>query len=128
MRANVDTQVWDDMSFKDIAVAMAGLPCCNFGYQCKVAAQDREWIDCSVLLALACVSSFDVAVKQQSQTPAMMGPSLMRKSPLARVNIVLINDAHFQGLRHVRIELPLEPPEPRIIDRPTADADGGEAS
>jgi hypothetical protein len=128
MRANVGTIVWGDMSFKDIAVAMAGLPGRTFGDQCNVAAKDREWIDCSVLLALACVFSVDVVVHQQCQPPAMMGPSLMKKSPLARVHIAMINDAQFWGLCHLRIEVPLEPPEPRIVDRPTADADDDEAS
>ena len=128
MRANVGMIVWDDMNFRDIAVAMAGRPGRTFGDQCNVAARDREWIDCSVLLALACVYSVDVVVHQQCQPPAMLGPSLMNKSPLARVHIAMINDVHFWGLCHLRIEVPLEPPEPRIVDRPIADADDGEAS
>ena len=121
---HLDTPVGDGTNFKDIAVAMAGLPGRTYGDQCNVAAKDREWIDCSVLLALACVYSVDVVVHQQNQRPAMLGPSMMQKSPLARVNIAMINDVHFWGLRHLRIEVPLEPPEPRIVDRPTADADG----
>ena len=57
----------------------------------------------------------------------MLGPSLIQNSPLARVNIAMINDAHCWGLCHLHIEVPLEPPEPRIVDRPIADPDGDEA-
>ena len=127
MRAHADTQVWGDMSFKDIAVAMAGLPGRTFGEQINVAARDGAWIDCSVLLALACVFAVDVVIHQPGQPPATVGPSLMQIPALARVNIAMINDLHFWGLQHVRSEVPMEAPGPRIVDRPIADADDEEA-
>ena len=82
MNSNADTLVWENMRFKDVAVAMAGLPGRTFGDQCNVAARDGEWIDCSVLLALALVYSVDIVVYQQNQPHSMVGPSLMEKTHL----------------------------------------------
>ena len=123
MQANAETVVWDGMRFKDIAVAMAGRPGRNFGDQCNVAKLDKQWIDCSVILAMACIYSVDVIVHQHAQEPAEMGPGLVDKPALARVNMFMINDMHFWGLRHMHIEVPLGPPEPHIVERPIADAD-----
>ena len=120
MKANATTVVWDGMTFKEIAVAMAGKPGRTFFDQCRVAKQDKDWIDCSVILAMACVYSVDVVVHQHGQEPAVMGPSLVGQHALAQVNMFMINDVHFWGMRHMHIEVPMRPPEARIVDRPLA--------
>ena len=43
---------------------------------------------------------------------------------LAQVNIAIISDVHFWGLLHMQLEVPLGPPEPRLVECPTAEADG----
>ena len=87
MQANAETTVWDDITFKSIAVAMAGRAGRTFGDQLKAATKDKEWIDCSVLLALACIFSDDVIIHQQGQEPSALGPSLMEKLHLLRCTL-----------------------------------------
>ena len=56
----------------------------------------------------------------------MVGPSLMGIVALCQMNIAMISDEHFWGLCHSHIEVPLGPPEPRIIECPIADVDEDE--
>ena len=42
MQTNVATVVWDGMTFKEVAVAMAGRPGRNFGDQCNVAKKRQR--------------------------------------------------------------------------------------
>ena len=96
--------------YRDIAMAMASHTG-TFGQHCSKMAADKEWIDASVLHALGCHYRVDVAVWQAGMDMMIVGISLTNTNvnELALINIAMINDLHFWGVRHLpqpRLEMP----------------------
>ena len=119
MEHNADTLVWDGMPFKTLAVSMAGVRGRNYGDQIRVSSTDREWIDCSCLLALAYGFTVDDLVFQEGMDPAIVGCSGMGITSLALVQVAMVNDLHFWGLRAIRAEVPhVQPPNGDAIRIP----------
>ena len=125
MDTHADDVVWDGMVFKDLAVMMAGwVEGSAYAEVIKSVATDKDWVDCSCLLALACEFSVDVLIFQEGMGPAIVGCSLMGITPFGMLTIAMVNDRHFWGLRSVRVAIPTkQPPQgdpihmPKEIDR-----------
>ena len=92
-----DAKVWDQMPFKTLAVAMAGVPGSTYGDLIRSVAKDTEWID---------GVDVDVLIFQMGMDPCILGCSLMGKTPLGMLKIAMINDYHYWGVRTSREELP----------------------
>ena len=103
--------------YRDIAMAMASHTG-TFGQHCSKMAADKEWIDASVLHALGCHYRVDVAVWQAGMDMMIVGISLTNTNvkELALINIAMINDLHFWGVRHLPQPL-VEMPAPDNGDR-----------
>ena len=127
METHAEDMVWDGMPFKDLAVMMAGRKgraSSTYVEVIKSIATDKEWIDCSCLLALACHFVVDVLIFQEGMDPVIVGCSLMEKAPFGMLTMAMVNDHHFWGVRAVRVALPTtQPPNgdpihiPQEIDR-----------
>ena len=95
MENHADDIVWDGMSFKDLAVMMAGrVGSSTYAEVIKSVATDKEWIDCSCLLALTCYFSVDVLIFQEGMDPRILRSSLMGTTPLGMLRMAMANDYH----------------------------------
>ena len=76
MAANADTTVWDGMSFRNLACAMSYQ---QEPYELHIrrCGSDKEWVDASVIHALACAFRVDVAIWQDHLEPMIVGFSLL---------------------------------------------------
>ena len=101
---------------------MAGVAGRTFADQVRCVSTDKEWIDCSCLLALACFFHVDVVIFQAGVEPAMLGTSMMGANPYAVLSLAMVNDVHFWGLRPIRVAVPhVQPPNGDMIRVPLVD-------
>lgn len=62
-------------------------------------ACDKQWVDASVIHALACVFRVDIAIWQDPSEPTMVGYSMLSQgTSFGLVTIALKNDLHFWGV------------------------------
>jgi len=98
MRDNADLEVWDGMRFRDLALGMSHLQE-PYDNHLKRMLCDKEWVDASVIHALACVFRVDVAIWQAHQEPHVLGQSMLSQSPaFGLLPLALNNDHHFWGV------------------------------
>ena len=90
---------------------MAGEPGRTFGEQIRMVSTSGAWIDCSFLLALACVFNVDIIIFQNKMEPTLLGCSMLGMTPLAAIPIAMVNDMHFWGLRPTRVMAPAVQPQ-----------------
>ena len=103
------TEVWAGMAFKELAMSMSSH---HESYSDHIVrmATNGEWVDASVIHALAATFQIDCMIFQSKQSPAMVGHSLMGKGePLAMINLAMVNDLHFWGVRPIRQPLLIDP-------------------
>ena len=95
---NADASVWDGMCFRDVACQMSHLQE-PYDMHLRRMSCDREWVDASVIHALACAFHVDVAIWQARADPMLVGHSLLSRDPAsALVPVALTNDHHFWGV------------------------------
>ena len=106
MMTNADTPVWDDMTFKELALHMSHERDITYATLCSLMETDKRWVDASVLHALGCVFRVDVALFQEGIDPVFVGHSLLQgtdvpsmQEPLDVVAMAMVNDFHFWGVR-----------------------------
>ena len=97
--------------YRDIALHMASHSG-TYGQHCAQMNKDSEWIDASVLHALGCTYKVDIAVWQENQDPMIVGISLSTSAvkEIALINVAMVNDFHFWGLRalpQTLVEIPV---------------------
>ena len=111
MQDNADAEVWEGMRFRDLAVRMSHLQE-PYDDHLQRMSTDGEWVDASVIHALACVFRVDVAIWQAHQEPHVLGYSMTSPEdlPYGLVPIALNNDHHFWGVVVAD-----------VADRPTSD-------
>ena len=89
MRDNADLEVWEGMRFRELALRMSHLQE-PFDNHLKRMLCDKEWVDASVIHALACVFRVDVAIWQAHQEPHVLGHFMSSQSPA----FAAVNDRH----------------------------------
>ena len=77
MQKNADIEVWDGMTFRELACKMSHLQE-PYNQHLDRMATDGEWVDASVIHALACAFQVDVAIWQRNQDPMLIGYALSR--------------------------------------------------
>ena len=77
MRENADLEVWEGMPFRDLALRMSHLQEPYDDHMERMLC-DKEWVDASVIHALACVFRVDVAIWQAHQEPHVLGHSMLK--------------------------------------------------
>ena len=105
------TEVWAGMKFRDLAMTTSSH---NESYSDHIVRMARhgEWIDASVIHALACIFRVDCLVFQSKMSPAIVGHSITTgeiREPLAMINLAMVNDLHFWGVRPTRQPLLIDP-------------------
>ena len=107
MRDNADEPVWGGMRFRDLACQMSHLQE-PYDAHLKRMLRDKEWVDASVIHALACVFCVDVAIWQEHSDPMLIGHSTLSQtdgSPArGLVPIALKNDHHFWRVTGADVE------------------------
>ena len=104
MTDNAGAVVWEGVRFRDIACQMSHL---REPYDLHLArmSRDQEWIDASVIHALACAFHVDVAIWQAHADPMLVGYSMLSQGESAGlVPIALNNDHHFWGVGVVDVD------------------------
>jgi hypothetical protein len=105
------TEVWAGMDFKDLAMSMSSHHESYSDHIVRMATQG-QWVDASVIHALACVFQVDCLVFQSKMSPAIVGHSITTgetREPLAMINLAMVNDLHFWGVRPIRPPLLIDP-------------------
>jgi len=99
MRDNADVKVWEGMRFRDLTLRMSHLQE-PYDDHLERMLCDGEWVDASVIHALACVFCVDVAIWQAHQEPHVLGHSMLEAGDPAfgLVPIALTNDHNFWGV------------------------------
>ena len=103
MEENADSEVWEGMRFRDLALQMSHLQE-PYDDHLKRMLRDKEWVDASVIHALACVFRVDVAIWQAHQEPHVLGHSMCAHTLLSQgpafglLPLALNNDHHFWGV------------------------------
>ena len=96
MADHADAAVWDGMTFRDLACQMSHLQE-PFDVHLERMSRDKQWVDASVIHALACVFQVDVGIWQEHLESLLVGQSLecdgLRSSGL--IPMALKNDYHF---------------------------------
>ena len=113
------TEVWAGMAFKNLAMSMSSH---NENYSDHIVrmATNGEWVDASVIHALAATFKIDCLIFQSKQSPAIVGHSITageNSEPLAMINLAMVNDLHFWGVRPSHTPLLIDP-EPGEWMRP----------
>ena len=73
MQANGDYSVWEGMPLRTLTMHMAWNTSLSYGQHLVSMGTDKEWIDATMLNALGCVFSVDVAVWQDGVDPLLVG-------------------------------------------------------
>ena len=104
------TEVWAGMAFKELAMSMSSH---HESYSDHIVrmATNGEWVDASVIRALAARFQIDCIVFQSKQSPAIRWPFH------AMINLAMVNDLHFWGVRPIHPPL-LTDPDPAEWMRP----------
>ena len=114
MKVNAEIEVWEGMRYRELALRMSHLQEPHDDHLERML-RDKEWVDASVIHALACEVRVDVAIWQAHKEPCLLGHSLLKKSSaaLGLVAIALNNDHHFWGV----VERPISHQVIEIEDR-----------
>ncbi len=98
-----DSDAWDGMCFKALALAMSSHQE-SYAAHVERMARAGEWVDASVIHALGVLFSVDVQVWQVTSEPTIVGHSLANRSnePHAIINMAMISDLHVWGVRNAR--------------------------
>ena len=105
MRKNGEGEMWDSMTFRELALQMSGTPSQSYGEYLNALSTDREWVDASMLHALCCHYKVDGLLVQPGMDPTLLGPSLRESSDIVgTVVLALVNDHHFWGTTPVEPE------------------------
>ena len=99
------------MAFKNLAMAMSSH---HESYSDHIArmATDGQWVDASVIHALAAMFQVDFLVFQSKMSPMIVGHSITAGEtcePLAMINLAMVNDLHFWGVRPISPPLLIDP-------------------
>ena len=111
MMQHGSTEVWAGMSFKDLAMAMSSHHESYSDHITRMATVG-EWVDASVIHALASTFRVDCLIFQSKVSPAIVGHSIMAgetSETLACINLAMANDLHFWGVRPIRPPLLTDP-------------------
>ena len=105
------TEVWAGMAFKELAMSMSSH---HESYSDHIVrmAKNGEWVDASVIHALAATFLIDCVIFQSKQSPAIVGHSIKTgetREPLAMINLAMVNDLHFWGVRPICPPLLIDP-------------------
>ena len=111
MMLHGSTEVWAGMAFKDLAMSMSSH---RESYSDHISrmATIGEWVDASVIHALAATFRVDCLIFQSKMSPAIVGHSIMAgetSEPLACINLAMANDLHFWGVRPIHMPLMIDP-------------------
>lgn len=100
MRANKDSEVWEGLSFGQLALAMCRDDRLSYSDYIRKVSLNHTWLDSAGLHALACAYNVDICVFQPSVDPALLGPSLYRSEEPSKAMVCLgmVNDLHFWAL------------------------------
>ena len=83
------------MPFRDLACKMSHLQE-PFDVHLERMSHDKEWVDASVIHALACVFQVDVGIWQEHLEPLLVGQSLaFGRKAFGLMPMALKNDHHF---------------------------------
>ena len=143
MQANGDYSVWEGMPLRTLTMHMAWDTSLSYGQHLVSMGTDKEWIDATMLNALGCVFSVDVAVWQDGVDPLLVGHSTgpadrSGEPALDLIHVAMVNDLHFWGVKRIdvncapTVDLTLEHgdwmrlPE-KVEERKTSKAHGGDA-
>jgi hypothetical protein len=99
------------MAFKELAMSMSSHRESYSDHIVRMATPG-EWVDASVIHALAAMFCVDCLVWQTMMSPAIVGHSItanQTSEPLAMISIAMVNDLHFWGVRPVRVPLLIDP-------------------
>lgn len=113
------TEVWAGMAFKDLSMAMSSHRESYSDHIVRMATHG-EWVDASAIHALAATFRVDCLIFQSKASPAIVGHSIMTGATgesLACINLAMVNDLHFWGVRPIRPPL-LPAPDPGEWMRP----------
>ena len=105
------TEVWAGMAFKELAMAMSSHHE-NYSDHILRMAKNGEWVDASVIHALAATFQIDCMIFQSKQSPAIVGHSITageNREALAMINLAMVNDLRFWGVRPIRPPLLIDP-------------------
>ena len=91
-----DVKLWEDMTFKDMALNMSSIDETFPEYVVRMK-RNNEWVDAAFLHALACSFRVDLMLWQERIDSALLGHSCTAdaSSPLAMLHVALKNDLHF---------------------------------
>ena len=113
------TEVWAGMAFKDLSSAMSSHHESYSDHIVRMATHG-EWVDASAIHALAATFRVDCFIFQSKMSPAIVGHSIMagvESEPLASIDLAMVNDLHFWGVRPIRPPV-LTDPDPGDWMRP----------
>ena len=142
MQANGDYSVWEGMPLRTLTMHMAWDTSLSYGQHLVSMGTDKEWIDATMLNALGCVFSVDVAVWQDGVDPLLVGHSTgpadrSGEPALDLIHVAMVNDLHFWGVKRIdvnctpTVDLTLEHGDwirlPQVEERKTSKAHGGDA-
>ena len=99
MRDNADVFVWDGMTFRQVALAMSHKADEPYDDHVRRMETNKEWVDASVIHALACAFGVDVAIWQAQVDPMLVGYGMLSKGPSRGLLVIAVNnDHHFWGV------------------------------
>ena len=104
-------EVWAGMTFSDLARAMSSHHE-SYAEHISRMATPGEWVDASVIHALAAAFHVDCLVFQSDASPMIVGHSIRtgeQRESLALINLAMVNDLHFWGIRPIRPPLLINP-------------------
>jgi len=121
MRKNRDQEMWDGMSFGQLALAMNKHGRArSYAEYLAAVARDGYWIDGAVIHALCCHFGVDALVFQAGQEQMIVGPSLVETAATSSTSMLLmclVNDVHFWAVTAAPVDKPQTPPDNGDLER-----------
>jgi hypothetical protein len=111
MMQHGSTEAWAGMAFKDLSMAMSSHRESYSDHILRMAT-NGEWVDASAIHALAATFKVDCLIFQSKASPAIVGHSIMEgrtSETLDCINLAMVNDLHFWGVRPIRPPLLTDP-------------------
>ena len=102
MDKNRDIEMWDGMSFSQLALIMSTGGHRSFGSYLAYMAIDTHWIDAGCLHAIANIFGVDFLVFQLGIDPTFVGASYHGGKVTIVVPVCMVNDLHYWAL--VKVE------------------------
>ena len=97
MGDNADVLVWEGMRFRDLACNMSHLQE-PYDVHLKRMLCDKQWVDVSVIHALACVFRVDVAIWQEHLEPMLVGHSMSSSDPASALLSIALKMITISGV------------------------------